>query len=56
VKRVRKERPSHRIIIMTHHALTMRWSAQNNRHIASPNNVELKEISIVQSKAGRKNV
>ncbi|KAH6675908.1 hypothetical protein B0J14DRAFT_561610 [Halenospora varia] len=31
VKRVRKERPSHRIIIMTHHAPTMRWSAQNNR-------------------------
>ena len=31
VKRVRKERPSHRVIIMTHHAPTMRWSAQNNR-------------------------
>lgn len=31
MKRVRKERPSHRIIIMTHHAPTMRWSAQNNR-------------------------
>lgn len=36
VLRIRRERPSHRIIIMTHHAPTVRGSAQPRREYKDP--------------------